>query len=77
MLSRIRTSVHVLQKWLLAYADYGLRRRVYISGPRWKDERDPLLSIVEMLLLNSRGARDSKIEKKWPESSRILDYILS
>ena len=26
---------------------------------------------------NSRGARDSKIGKKWPESSRILDYILS
>ena len=26
---------------------------------------------------NSRGARDSKIEKKWPESSRILDYIFS
>ena len=25
---------------------------------------------------NSRGARDSKIGKKWPESSRILDYIL-
>ena len=25
----------------------------------------------------SRGARDSKIGKKWPESSRILDYILS
>ena len=24
----------------------------------------------------SRGARDSKIGKKWPESSRILDYIL-
>ena len=27
--------------------------------------------------LFSRGARDSKIGKKWPESSRILDYILS
>ena len=26
--------------------------------------------------LISRGARDSKIGKKWPESSRILDYIL-
>ena len=26
---------------------------------------------------DSRGARDSKIGKKWPESSRILDYILS
>ena len=26
---------------------------------------------------SSRGARDSKIRKKWPESSRILDYILS
>ena len=25
----------------------------------------------------SRGARDSKIRKKWPESSRILDYIIS
>ena len=25
----------------------------------------------------SRGARDSKIGKKWPESSRILDFILS
>ena len=25
----------------------------------------------------SWGARDSKIRKKWPESSRILDYILS
>ena len=25
----------------------------------------------------SRGARDSKIGKKWPESSRILDYIIS
>ena len=25
---------------------------------------------------HSRGARDSKIGKKWPESSRILDYIL-
>ena len=25
---------------------------------------------------DSRGARDSKIGKKWPESSRILDYIL-
>ena len=25
---------------------------------------------------SSRGARDSKIGKKWPESSRILDYIL-
>ena len=27
--------------------------------------------------INNRGARDSKIGKKWPESSRILDYILS
>ena len=27
--------------------------------------------------LYSRGARDSKIGKKWPESSSILDYILS
>ena len=27
--------------------------------------------------LSSRGARDSKIGKKWPESSRILDYILT
>ena len=26
---------------------------------------------------NSRGARDSKIGKKWLESSRILDYIIS
>ena len=26
---------------------------------------------------SSRGARDSKIGKEWPESSRILDYILS
>ena len=26
---------------------------------------------------DSRGARDLKIEKKWPESSRIFDYILS
>ena len=26
---------------------------------------------------HSRGARDSKIGKKWPERSRILDYILS
>ena len=34
-LSRTRTSVHVLQKWLLAHPEY-------ISGPRWKDERDPL-----------------------------------
>ena len=25
----------------------------------------------------SRGARDSKIGKKWPESSRILDFIIS
>ena len=25
----------------------------------------------------SRGARDSKNGKKWPESSRILDYIIS
>ena len=25
----------------------------------------------------SRGARNSKIGKKWPESSRILDYILN
>ena len=25
----------------------------------------------------SREARDSKIGKKWPESSRILDYVLS
>ena len=29
------------------------------------------------LIITSRGARDSKIGKKWPESSRILDYILS
>ena len=29
------------------------------------------------MIPNSRGARDSKIGKKWPESSRILDYILS
>ena len=28
-------------------------------------------------ITNSRGARDSKIGKKWLESSRILDYILS
>ena len=27
--------------------------------------------------MNSRGARDSKNGKKWPESSRILDSILS
>ena len=27
--------------------------------------------------IGSRGARDSKIGKKWPESSRILDYNLS
>ena len=30
-----------------------------------------------VITTNSRGARDSKIGKKWPESSRILDYILS
>ena len=30
-----------------------------------------------ILAPNSRGARDSKIGKKWPESSRILDYIIS
>ena len=41
-LSRTRTSVHVLQKWLLTHAEYGLTRRVYISSPHWKDERDPL-----------------------------------
>ena len=28
------------------------------------------------VLLIRRGARDSKIGKKWPESSIILDYIL-
>ena len=26
--------------------------------------------------ISSRGDIDSKIGKKWPESSRILDYIL-
>ena len=36
-----------------------------------------LKNINNSLDQNSRGARDSKIEKKWPESSRILDYILS
>ena len=35
--------------------------------------------IFQHVIINvySRGARDSKIGKKWPESSRILDYILS
>ena len=32
------------------------------------------LKIFQIIV--SRGARDSKIRKKWPESSRILDYIL-
>ena len=41
-------------------------------------ERTFILNIVSALvnLPISRGARDSKIEKKWPESSRILDYIM-
>ena len=32
---------------------------------------------ISNVITFSRGARDSKIGKKWPESSRILDYILS
>ena len=38
------------------------------------------LSVCMLVLAftgHSRGARDSKIGKKWPDSSRILDYILS
>ena len=31
---------------------------------------------MSQLTAISRGARDSKIGKKLPESSRILDYIL-
>ena len=38
---------------------------------------DDIFRYIFFLPLNSRGARDSKIGKKWPESSRILDYILS
>ena len=38
----------------------------------------PDFRILRLTLhINSRGARDSKVGKKWPESSRILDYILS
>ena len=32
---------------------------------------------VNVFSICSRGARNSKIAKKWPESSRVLDYILS
>ena len=35
------------------------------------------INCLKGILGLSRGARDSKIGKKWPESSRILDYILS
>ena len=48
-LSRTRTSVHVLQKWLLTHAEYELRRRVYISGPRLKDECDHLTLCIRRL----------------------------
>ena len=43
-----------------------------------KRKRSTLILECQELLLKhiSRGARDSKIGKKWPESSRILDYIL-
>ena len=33
--------------------------------------------ILRTFDIYSRGARDSKNGKMWPESSRILDYILS
>ena len=39
--------------------------------------KQQLIGKHSYLCSNSRGARDSKIGKKWPESSRILDYILS
>ena len=52
---------------------------------RWYIDKVSILFIPPLELVSSdrelntvsRGARDSKIEKKWPESSRILDYILS
>ena len=46
-------------------------RRVVISVS------DDLLLTLQTAQTYSRGARDSKIGKKWLESSRILDYILS
>ena len=44
----------------------------YIGSYKEKHEKIFLSETI-----SSRGARDSKIGKKWPESSRILDYILS
>ena len=41
--------------------------------PQARHSKIPVCTVT----ITSRGARDSKIGKKWPESSRILDYILS
>ena len=46
-----------------------------VDAPRSLSKWSIFLSLF--VLQDSRGARDSKIGKKWPESSRILDYILS
>ena len=36
-----------------------------------------VINAFGFVAISSRGARDSKIGKKWSESSRILDYIIS
>ena len=60
-----------LQSTLHEVISYGLRE---VTSERQVISHDP--SVTSMVPI-SRGARDSKIGKKWPESSRILDYILS
>ena len=59
---------------------------IYLIRKKLAEDYNSFSSIFRTTVTNSsfykisqisRGARDSKIGKKWPESSRILDYILS
>ena len=58
--------INILFKNLINRIIFILFRKIFVSD----FNKTFVLSV-------SRGARDSKIGKKWPESSRILDYILS
>ena len=49
----------------------------YLISENVRTKKKGFTTRLSISFSTSRGARDSKIGKKWPESSRILDYITS
>ena len=63
-------TLFTVRHFLLECGDFSHIRNKYFHV-------DTIKQLYNDVTIDSRGARDSKIGKKWLESSRILDYVLS